>query len=124
MQSVKITRGILEDMCQAAHNTFPYEFVSLVGSSNNIDLIDELIVIPAVQGESHALLYSNTIPFDPKIRGSVHSHPSSNNSPSQEDLQSFRKLGLVHFIVSHPFSLDRVRAFDFEGNEVAIQAIE
>jgi proteasome lid subunit RPN8/RPN11 len=124
MQSVKVTCAILEDMCQAASNTFPHEFVSLVGSSHNSDLIDELIVIPAVQGESHAWVYSNTIPFDPKIRGSIHSHPSANNFPSQTDLESFRKLGMVHFIVSHPFSVDRVRAFDFEGNEVAIQAID
>ncbi len=124
MKRIVVKRQILEDMAEAAGNTFPMEFIAMVGSRERNDIIDELVIIPAIFGESHSLLYSSQIPFDKKIVGSVHSHPSPSNYPSRADLESFRKLGKIHFIVSQPFTLESISAFDNNGKKVLIEAIE
>ncbi len=123
-KNLKIKKQALENIAFAAQKTFPMEFIALLGSKKNNGVADELVILPAVFGEQHALLYSGNLPFDRKILGSVHSHPSPNNSPSQADLDSFRKLGNMHLIISYPFSLSDIAAFDNSGKKVQIKVLE
>lgn len=124
MQTVKIAKHTIEDIQEAAKKTFPKEFIAMLGSKTGNHTIDEIVVIPAIFGEFHSIIYSHLIPFDRKIIGSVHSHPSSNCRPSEADMQSFRKLGKIHLIICYPFTQNSIKAFDFSGKTIRIEIIE
>lgn len=124
MQTVKIAKHTIEDIREAAKKTFPMEFIAMLGSKTGNHAIDEIVVIPAVFGEFHSIIYSHLIPFDRKIIGSVHSHPTQSCYPSEADLQSFRKLGKLHLIICYPFTLNRIKAFDSSGKTMRIEIME
>ena len=119
----KIKLATLESILLAARNTYPNEFMSLLGGSRQAKNIDELVVVPAVFGETFTLVQTHLIPFDQRIVGSVHSHPSGRASPSAEDLNAFSAFGDIHLIVGEPFALDSVRAYTVAGKAVRLQVV-
>ena len=123
MKKIKISVKVAEDICKASKNVFPNEFISLVGSRGKNGIIDELVVVPAIFGEFHSIIYSHLIPFDSRIMGTVHSHPTESNYPSDSDFQSFRKLGKIHIIICRPFSLYDMRAFESNGRKMQIEIV-
>lgn len=118
-----IKKKVLESILLAAQNTYPHEFISLLGGDRKKKMIDELVVLPATFGENFSSLRLDLVPFDEKIIGSVHSHPSPSASASPRDLRSFPKLGWVHLIVSLPFDLASARLFNAKGQELEYKLI-
>lgn len=116
-----IKKGTLEAVLEAARNTYPHEFFAMLGGDKGRKIIDEFVVVPAVYGKSHALVKAYLIPFDSRILGSVHSHPSPACSPSDADIGSFAKMGEIHLIISYPFRLENARAFNSRGTEEKIR---
>ncbi len=73
--------------------------------------IHELTMLPGtLQGRSSALVNLWMLPVDFTVVGSVHSHPSGNYWPSDQDIEFFNKFGRVHIIVGAPFSARSWRA--------------
>lgn len=120
----KIKKATLLSIVDAAKNTYPNEFFSLLGGDRKKKIIDEFIVVPAQYGKTFTVVKVHLIPFDQKIVGSVHSHPSPNPFPSKGDLNTFSKFGEIHLIIAHPFNLNTVKAFNREGAKVSIGVIE
>ena len=120
----RIKLGTLQDVVEAARNTFPNEFMALLGGDKGKKLITEFVLVPATYGKKHAIIKTYLVPFDSRLMGSVHSHPSPNDFPSQGDLRTFPKLGEIHFIIAYPFDLSSVRAFDSKGNELRFEVVE
>ncbi len=119
----KIKLETLDSILEAARNTYPNEFMSLLGGDKDTQTIDELVVVPAVFGTTFTLVQSHLIPFDRRIVGSVHSHPSGYAVPSGGDLDSFGSFGIVHLIVGSPYTYETVRAYTLRGKPVKIQAV-
>ncbi|MCX6799066.1 MAG: Mov34/MPN/PAD-1 family protein [Candidatus Diapherotrites archaeon] len=119
---VKIKRGTLEDIAEAARNVYPDEFIALLGSKKGV--INHLVVLPATFGSDSSSLRLDLLPFDMSVAGSVHSHPSRNARPSRGDLGAFTQTGEIHLIIAFPFSLSSIRAFNAKGKELEIEAIE
>jgi len=115
---IRVKRATLEGILEAARNTYPNEFFALLGSSHRSNVIDEVIVVPAVYGKTHALVKSWLKPVDFSIMGSVHSHPGPSNRPSKADLHSFPSFGRIHFIISYPFNLESASAYDSTGKKL------
>ena len=120
----KIKKATLLSIIDAAQHTYPNEFFCLLGGDKKSKIIDEFIVVPAEYGKTFTSIKVHLIPFDPKIVGSVHSHPSPNPFPSSGDLNTFSKFGEIHLIIAHPFNLSTVRAFDRDGEEANIEVVE
>ncbi|MFH1697073.1 MAG: Mov34/MPN/PAD-1 family protein [Candidatus Diapherotrites archaeon] len=121
MYSIK--KGTLESLLEAAQNVYPNEFFALLGGDKEKKIIDEFIVVPAVYGKTHAIYWPHMVPFDRRILGSVHSHPSRNANPSGADLRGFSRKGEVHLILSYPFGERDFRVFDSYGKEEDIKII-
>ncbi len=117
----KIKREILEAVLLAARNTFPDEFFCLLGGNSKQKSIEEFVVIPAVFGKTHTLVQDWLKPVDKSILGSVHSHPSRNNFPSDADLQAFPRFGEIHLILAYPFGINDARLFDLKGKEIKFE---
>lgn len=111
----KIRLSVIESICIAARQSYPNEFIALLGGNNAEKTIGELVVLPSISGEDFATLRLDLLPLDRSVFGSVHSHPGCSNSPSKGDIQTFSKLGKIHAIVCAPFSAKNVKFFDSSG---------
>jgi len=124
MDSLKIQIGIVESILHSAKHTYPDEFLALLGINHETGIIDELVIVPAIYGKNFSTFRRDLVPFDSKIVGSVHSHPSESNEPSEGDLNSFARTGNYHLIVAYPYSIDNLAAYNAKGNKLKLVIVE
>ena len=117
----RIKQVVLESIILAAKNVYPNEFFSMLGGKNRT--IKELVVVPATYGKDFSSYRLDLVPFDREIIGTIHSHPSIYNHPSNADLDSFGKSGEVHLIISYPYDFNTIKAFDNKGRKISLQVI-
>ncbi|VVC00843.1 putative metalloprotease [uncultured archaeon] len=122
MKEWAIRQGTLESIIMVARKVYPDEFFSMLGGAGGI--IEELVIVPAEFGEDSVVYRHDLVPFDKKIIGTVHSHPGKWASPSEDDLESFRKAGEVHLIIGYPYDLNTIKAFDTKGNKITLKVVE
>jgi len=116
VDTITITRDVLDDIEEFAKANYPREFVAVLEGSQNkaIVSITGLFYQP-FKSSSHTAIMQMNLPIISNAVGSVHSHPSSFTSPSQQDLHFFAKSGVVHLIIGHPYRDQDVACFDFQG---------
>ena len=122
---VKIKRQTLQALVVAAQNTFPHEFIALLGRKKGKEkIINEFIILPATFGETFSSIRLDLLPYTSGAIGSVHSHPGPSASPSRGDLAAFRAMGEIHLIIAFPFSFESTRAFDASGKQLQLEVVE
>jgi proteasome lid subunit RPN8/RPN11 len=122
---LRIKRGVLDGILDAAARVYPNEFFCLLGGEKTADsvFVTELVYIPFRSGSTSAIYQLTDIPFDSRIVGSAHSHPHP-SGPSSADLRAFPTTGLVHIIVYPPFSENSFSAYDAKGREIPVQIVD
>ncbi len=120
---VRIKRKTLEAIIEAARNTYPEEFIALLGSRGS-GAIDEFILLPSVYGTTFSSIRLDLLPYTANAKGSVHSHPGPYARPSKQDLAAFKAMGEIHLIIAYPFSFENSKAFDAEGKQLEIELVE
>lgn len=117
-----IREGTLRMICEAAVQTYPREFLAALKAEEGV--IAEVIVLPGtIQGDYHSVMYTNMLPPDYSVVGSVHSHPGHSNRPSGADLEFFSNFGGVHIITCLPYDETSWRAYDSNGRRVPLQIV-
>lgn len=119
----QIKKNVLDSIQLASRNIYPNEFISLLSGSKEKELIDSLIILPSTFGKNFSTIRLDLLPFDESFIGSVHSHPSRNNSPSDADLEMFHKTGLVHIIVGYPYEYSSFKLYKFDGKQLRYEII-
>ncbi|MEM4257029.1 MAG: Mov34/MPN/PAD-1 family protein [Candidatus Diapherotrites archaeon] len=117
-----IKKNVLNSLLLAAKNVYPNEFFALLGGSSNV--IDEFVVVPAIFGHDFSEFDVNSVPFDNKIIGTVHSHPDYVVRPSSQDLIVFSKFGFVHIILGFPYNFNSFKAFNGNGKIIDLKVID
>jgi proteasome lid subunit RPN8/RPN11 len=118
----KIKKKCLDLIFECAKSSYPNEFGGLL----RVDLekkytIIELVILPGtISGDAHAIFKLYMLPIDFSIVGTVHSHPSYSNRPSDADIQFFSKSGKVHIISANPFDMSSWRAYDYNGETIQL----
>ena len=120
---VHIPSNILDAIYAGAKELYPREsFLLLRGKkSKGIINVTDLVLAPFAAHEEGAVHF-NPYMFagDFSIVGTVHSHPSENNSPSDTDLNYF--FGRILVIVGYPYEgKSCIAAYDSNGNKVPIE---
>jgi len=112
----RIKKEALEFILGVSRSLYPREFIGFLRAEG--DFITEVIVAPrALYGHGFASSESYLMPVDSTIIGSVHSHPSGNNRPSQQDINLFGKKGKINLIVAYPYqTINDIAAYDQAGN--------
>lgn len=119
---IGITEKILRMMFEASKDAYPHEFAA--GMREIDGIISELILVPGtIAGPTSALLRLHNLPIDYSMVGVAHSHPSSNISPSPNDLSMFGRYGRVHIIVGYPYDMDSWQAYDHNGKKIDLPVI-
>jgi proteasome lid subunit RPN8/RPN11 len=120
---VHIPSNILDAIYAGAKELYPREsFLLLRGKkSKGIIQITDLVLAPFAAHEEGAVHF-NPYMFagDFSLVGTVHSHPSGNNSPSDTDLNYF--FGRILMIVGYPYEgKGCIAAYDSNGDKVPIE---
>jgi len=116
---VVILGEVADDIRGIAKNSYPNEFVALLGGEvkgRNL-VIAGLIYQVFHPSRMSAFMHIN-LPMISGVVGSVHSHPTPGNSPSKADLLLFNKQGHVHLIVCYPFRRKDIAAYDSYGKRI------
>jgi len=121
----KITKKCLELIIECSKSNYPNEFGGLLRmDKKQKDTIHEIMILPGtVSGDSHAIFRMHMLPIDFTVVGTVHSHPSPYENPSDADLHLFGKHGKVHIIVAYPYNDTSWKAYDYAGNEVEMKVL-
>jgi len=121
--TVHIPSNILDAIYAGAKELYPREsFLLLRGKkSKGIINVTDLVLAPFAAHEEGAVHFN---PFmfagDYSLVGTVHSHPSGNNSPSDTDLNYF--FGRILMIVGYPYEgKSCIAAYNSNGDEVPIE---
>lgn len=117
----KIEREVLEMVFESAKSSHPQEFGAVLRAEG--DTITEILVVPTIQGDAHAIMSIYQLPIDPTVAGTVHSHPSPVPLPSHADEQLFRNFGHTHIIVAHPYNLRTWRAYDHDAQPITLEVV-
>ena len=117
-------QDVLENICIFAKQNHPNEFVAIIGGKVREKklIIDELFYQEFVSSK-HSASFSSFLPNAAHGVGTVHSHPSSNRTPSNADLFFFSKKGGVHFIIGYPYAYDTISCYDVSGNELVFSVV-
>ncbi len=119
---IAIRRELLLALIEASKSTHPNEFIALLTGKKKI--IEEFIMLPYESGETMAVIQTHTLPIGIRIMGSVHSHPSPNPTPSNEDLNMFASHGSVHIIIHYPYCESCWKAYNARGEEIELEVID
>ncbi len=124
VQAVKgIRRETLRTINDAAVRSYPNEFVAALRAEEGV--IEELLLLPGtIQGEDSGTLRLHMLPVDYSVVGSVHSHPGYSARPSDADLAFFEHFGAVHIITCMPFDETSWRAYNLNGERIALPVLD
>ena len=121
-----IKRELLLALIEASKSTHPNEFVALLTGRRvgRVNVIEEFVMLPYESGETMAVIQTHALPIGVRIMGSVHSHPSPNPAPSEEDLSMFASHGNVHIIIHYPYCKNCWRAYNARGEEILLEVVD
>ncbi|MHB8586358.1 MAG: Mov34/MPN/PAD-1 family protein [Thermoplasmatota archaeon] len=117
----KVEREVLELVCASAKSSHPHEFGAVLRAEG--DTVTEILLVPTIQGNRHAIMSLSQLPIDPSACGTVHSHPSPYPIPSDADKQLFRHFGNTHIIIANPYTMQTWRSYDQEGEPIRLQVV-
>ncbi len=113
----RIKKTLLEDLCVSAEGFLPEEFICFLGGNKKTKIISEIVFLPAQTSEDSAAVFENNIPFDETIVGTVHSHPFSTNTPSEEDKRLFFKYS-INIILGYPYTIQNMAFLDHKSKKI------
>lgn len=120
---MKVSRDLLDFALAMAKSSMPNEMLGLLRKEG--DVVTDLVLAPqTTANEVQVFYHEESLPIDPDVVGSVHSHPNGVTYPSDTDLQMFRSRGRVHIILGAPYGPDDWRAFDRQGDEIKVDVVD
>lgn len=118
-----IKKSMVEFIIEASKDSYPNEFYAKLLQKNGV--ITEFSIIKTIQGRTHAIPFVYMEPPDIFLEaaGTIHSHPSGNNHPSEADLQFFSKQGSTHIIIGYPYNEYTWQAYNRYGNPIELEIV-
>lgn len=117
-----IRRKTLAMIMEASKDTYPNEFGAFLKAERNI--IYEIALLPGtIQGNRHTIFQAWSKPIDFTLVGSVHSHPSGNINPSDQDKTMFSNSGDIHIIVGYPYIPSAYAAYNRKAQPIELKVI-
>ncbi len=118
-----IKKEMIEFIIEASKDSYPNEFYAKLLQKKGV--IYEFSIIRTIQGRTHAIPFTYMEPPDILLEtaGTVHSHPSGNNWPSNADLEFFGKMGNTHIIIGYPYTETTWRAYNRAGEPIQLEIV-
>jgi proteasome lid subunit RPN8/RPN11 len=120
IRRVVLKGDLLDEVLGAAKTSYPSEFGALLEGSLEAEVleINGFILPHTLVGKDNILMNIGMLPSTTETIGSIHSHPSPSALPSVADIHFFKKRGLVHFIMAHPYVRSKIKGYDRLGRAI------
>ncbi|MCP3682283.1 MAG: hypothetical protein GY861_06295 [bacterium] len=116
---IVIEQDVIDDIIRTAKETHPKEFVTLLkGEIKNNQLRINGLLYQVYEASNDATVMRINLPITSGFLGSVHSHPSHSNRPSEADHIFFNKHGILHLIICMPFEKYNIAAYNRYGEKI------
>ena len=119
---MKIGKETLRFILQISKETYPDEFAALLRERDGI--VCELVFLPSHYGERSVFMHLHMMPVDFSVVGTVHSHPTPNPEPSEQDLAFFASTGKYHIITYYPFSERDWVCYNRYGEKIEAEVVD
>ena len=107
-----------------ARQSHPKEFSALLeGKIEGGVLTLKHVIYQQFEASDRAAVIHINVPITTDIEGSVHSHPTPNNSPSAADKRYFNKYGYVNFIIGFPYRPQDIACYDPYGKPLLFEIL-
>ncbi len=117
-----IAREALEFVLEVSASSHPKEFAGMLYETNNIITH---VDVPITQSSNvSAVMDLFTLPVNPHLIGTVHSHPNGVLRPSDADIKMFMQSGSHHIIVGCPYDMHSWACYDRGGNRRALDVLD
>lgn len=122
---VKIPASVVDEIIEYSLSAFPNEFFAFLEGRVDFNeiIIFNLAYYPndTSQGAVSTVYHMGT--YTSNFIGSVHSHPGGENFPSRQDLRTFNKNGVIHFIIKTPYKKENIKCFGLDGKELKFEIV-
>jgi proteasome lid subunit RPN8/RPN11 len=119
-----ISREALLFILESARKKHPKEFAGLM-EADRTGLIVNIHVLPGTtEDEVSAHIPTHMMPLGVRVAGSVHSHPTEEFEPSDEDLHLFSQQGDRHIIAGWPYREETWGCYDADGSPVDLAVLD
>ncbi|MGZ4931180.1 MAG: Mov34/MPN/PAD-1 family protein [Halobacteriota archaeon] len=117
-----IAREALEFVLEVSASSHPKEFAGMLYETNNvITHVD----VPITQSSNvSAVMDLFTLPVNPHLVGTVHSHPNGVLTPSDADIKMFMQSGPCHIVVGCPYDMHSWACYDRGGDIRALDVLD
>src|SRR5271157_4298696 len=121
---LRILLRLANGLCDQAREHHPREFLGLLRVKGGV--LAEYLLAPGMRSSGIAAVFSPSRLFaDRSIIASVHSHPSGNARPSDQDLRMFSSgTNYFHLIIGFPYNIATMQAYDRRGNPIPIEIVD
>lgn len=122
---ILIDRELIEEILEFARFKHPNEAIVLLRGDiqkDSIKITDYLFPPYAFSNKNSAGFPTHMIPFDFRIIGTAHSHPTGSNTPSVVDLHNF--YGRLMVLLGYPYNINNVAAYTKNGEKINIKIVE
>jgi len=117
-----IARETLNFILSVSKSSYPKEFAGMLYADNGIIT---RVDVPLTQSSNvSAVMNLFTLPVNPHLIGSVHSHPSGNINPSATDIKMFMQNGDYHIIVGYPYDMKSWVCYDRVGKRRQLDVLD
>ena len=121
-----MSQELLDSIFEGAKRLYPRETILLLRGKKVKDAlrIVDLVVPPlATYGHGFANYPLHLLPMDFSLVGTVHSHPSGNETPSDVDFNHF--FGRILMIVGYPYASQQdVAVYNSHGEKLPLEVNE
>lgn len=119
---VHIEGETLQFVLHVCRSTHPNEFAGFLREEKGV--ITEVLLAPGTLfGRGGSVINRWMLPIDSSVCGTVHSHPSSNVTPSASDLRLFSIFGKHHAIVGFPYTEQSIQFYNRQGKEILYKVV-
>lgn len=119
---VQIEDETLEFLLHACRSTHPDEFAGFLREKKGV--ITEILLVPGtIFGKTGSIVNYWNLPIDLSVKGTAHSHPSSNVTPSPSDLRFFSSYGKYHAIVGFPYTEQTIQFYARDGSKLSHKVV-
>jgi proteasome lid subunit RPN8/RPN11 len=117
-----IEEEVLEMINESAKETYPNEFLATLRAEKGV--VTEILLLPGtLSGGRSGTFQLHMLPIDFSVVGTVHSHPSFSNRPSEADISLFGRFGNTHIITCVPFDMGSWSAYNYNGEKIELEVV-
>jgi len=117
-----IARDTLRFILEASRSSLPVEFAGLLQVDDEI--ITEVLILPGTESSRMSALVRLYMLPNMSVAGSVHSHPSGDLRPSEQDIIFFSRTGDYNIIVGPPFDEQSFACYDGTGKRRILSILD